>query len=314
MPQEKLIARLNSFFQDQLESCRLCPRNCRVNRNKNQTGYCQAGKELRVYSWFRHFGEEPPLTGKGGSGTIFFSGCNLRCSYCQNYKFSQLNNGRLLSEADLALIMLKLEEDGAENINLVTPSHFLPQIIKSLAIARQQGLSLPLVYNTSGYEKTEIVAKIEPIISCWLIDFKYIEAEIGEKYSNSPKYPAYVKKALLYLSKAKKSQKRPNKPQIPPVIIRHLALPGHISQSVAILNWIKKKLPATPVSVMAQYQPYFRAKESEINRPLSASEYQKIKDTVESLELEGWLQEFQPQENLAGVYFSEEISGNNQDT
>ncbi|MCF7872939.1 MAG: radical SAM protein [Candidatus Omnitrophica bacterium] len=302
----KVIDKIYPKLFKNLESCTLCPRNCKVNRLKDEKGYCRQDKDLKVYSSFLHLGEEPPISGKRGSGTIFFSGCSLRCVYCQNYKFSQLDSGKIVEEEKLAKIMLDLEKKGAQNINLVTPTHFLPQILAALRIALESGLNLPIIYNSSGYEKKEIVELIEPLIDCWLLDFKYISPKIAKKYSNSPQYPVYIKKTCQYLYQSQKTQNKLNTGEIPPIIIRHLVLPNHIQESRAILHWISKNTPKIPISVMSQYQPYFKAKNySQINRSLNHSEYHKIKETIEKLDLDGWFQEFKPKESLAGVYLKE---------
>ncbi|MCF7870795.1 MAG: radical SAM protein [Candidatus Omnitrophica bacterium] len=303
----KAIEKIYQKLSKKLESCALCPRNCQINRLNNELGYCGQGKKIKIYSSFLHFGEEPPISGKRGSGTIFFSGCSLGCVYCQNYKFSQLNNGRMIEEHELVKIMLNLEKKEAQNLNLVTPTHFLPQILKALKTALEKGLRLPIVYNSSGYEKKEIVETIEPIIDSWLIDFKYINSETAKNYSNSPQYPRFAKNTLSYLYKQKKGQNRLNRGQIPPIIIRHLILPGHIDETKKILVWIKKNTPEARISIMSQYQPYFKAKKiAHINRPLNLKEYTQIKELVERLELKGWLQEYKPQENLAGVHFKKQ--------
>lgn len=304
----KAASKILIKLKPHLKKCSLCPRDCKVNRIENETGYCGQAKTVKVHTSFLHKGEEPPLTGEKGSGTIFFSGCSLRCVYCQNYKFSQLNSGAPLSPNELAKLMLSLEKRKAENINLVTATHFLPQIVEALKIAWEKNLRLPLVYNSSGYEKQAIVKLIEPLIDCWLLDFRYFTQKTAKKYSNSPQYPDSLKKLLLYLHQSKKPQKRAVLGQIPPLIIRHLILPGHIDESLEVLTWIKKNLPDSPVSVMSQYQPYFKAKNyPKINRTLQKEEYNQIKNKVEELQLEGWLQEFNPQEDLAGVYFKEDL-------
>jgi putative pyruvate formate lyase activating enzyme len=301
------IEKIYQKLSEKSKSCTLCPRNCHINRLNNELGYCGQGKKIKIYSSFLHFGEEPPISGKRGSGTIFFSGCSLHCAYCQNYKFSQQSKGEIIEEEGLARIMVDLARKNAENINLVTPAHFLPQILKALKISWEKGLKLPIVYNGSGYEQKEIVEAIEPIIDSWLIDFKYISSETAKNYSNSPRYPHLVKNTLSYLYKQKNGQNKLNKGQIPPIIIRHLILPGHIDETRRILTWIKKNAPEAWISVMSQYQPYFKAKEfAKINRTLNLKEYNQIKKLVEALGLKGWLQEFKPQENLAGVHFKKD--------
>ncbi len=303
----KIIDKIYPLLNKRLKNCTLCPRNCKVDRLKNKKGYCGAGKFAKINTSFLHFGEEPPISGKKGSGTIFFSYCNLRCVYCQNYKFSQLGKGKILKTTELAQTMLDLEKNGAENINLVTATHFLPQALAALKIAYARGLNLPIVYNSSGYEKKEIIKLIEPLIGSWLLDFKYISSLTAQKYSNSPEYTESIKKVVLYLYQLKKSQNRLNSAKIPPLIIRHLVLPGLAKESKKILCWIKKNTPDVLVSVMSQYQPYFKAKKySQINRPIRSKEYNYIKEAVEELSLDGWLQEFKPQEKLAGIYFRED--------
>jgi putative pyruvate formate lyase activating enzyme len=299
----KYIERIYPELLKNLENCTLCPRNCQINRIKNKKGYCGQNKEVKIYNSFLHFGEEPPISGKRGSGTIFFSGCSLKCVYCQNYKFSQLDGGKIVEEEKLATIMLNLEKKGAENLNLITPTHFLPQILKALKNALERGLILPIVYNSSGYEKKEIVELITPLVDCWLLDFKYISSETAQKYSNSPKYPYITKKVVSYLHNYKNSQNRPNRGQIPPIIIRHLILPNHIEESKQLLLWLNKKASDIPISIMSQYQPYYKAKNySQINRSLNYNEYATIKETIKKLDLDGWFQEFKPEESLAGVY------------
>ncbi|MCF7870328.1 MAG: radical SAM protein [Candidatus Omnitrophica bacterium] len=306
----KYIEKIYPELLKNLESCRLCPRNCQANRIKNEKGYCGQNKDLKIYNSFLHFGEEPPISGKRGSGTIFFSGCGLRCVYCQNYQFSQLDNGRVTEEAELVKIMLNLEKKGAQNLNLVTPTHFLPQILKALKTALEKGLKLPIVYNSSGYEKKGIVEKIAPTIDSWLLDFKYLNSKTAEKHSNSPRYPNLIKKIVSYLYNHENGQNRPNRGQIPPIIIRHLILPNHIQESIAILNWINKNSPKIPISMMSQYQPYFKAKHYQpIKRPLNQKEYNQIKQLIEELNLNGWLQEFITQKEMAGVYFKEDKTG-----
>lgn len=304
------VTKILPQIQKHLKKCRLCPRNCRVNRLKNNKGYCAQDKTLKIHTSFLHRGEEPPISGKNGSGTVFFSGCNLKCSYCQNYKFSQLKSGKKFKPEQLTQTLLGLEKNKAENINLVTPTHFLPQILSALKGAWEKGLNIPIVYNSSGYEKESIIKLLSPLVDCWLLDFKYFSSKTAQKYSNSPKYPGLIKKACLYLYRQIKSQNKLNTGSIPPLIIRHLVLPGHIQESKKILAWLKKNLPETPLSLMSQYQPYFQAKKHPaINRPLRFNEYRQIKNIAEKLILRGWLQEFKPQEDLAGVYFPEKNPG-----
>src|SRR3989338_9484248 len=171
-----------------LERCELCPRKCGVNRLKNERGFCRSGRNPIIYAYQAHFGEEPPLSGYNGSGTIFFSNCNLRCIYCQNFKFSQMGEGREVSSARLAAIMLELQQEGCHNINLVTPTHFMPQIIEALYQATEKGLSMPIVYNTSGYESVEILKLFDGIVDIYLPDMRYADDSIAHRYSSAIEY------------------------------------------------------------------------------------------------------------------------------
>jgi len=296
-------ALIDKLYQ-RLKSCDICPRNCKVNRLENQKGYCQIAKELIVYTSFLHQGEEPAISGKNGSGTIFFSGCNLRCAYCQNHKFSHTREGRTLSEEELAGIMIDLQNQGAHNINLVTPTHILPQILRALMIAKKSGLVIPLVYNTSGYEKEEIIRKLEGVVDIYMPDLKYLSPVSAKLYSRAPDYAKFALKSLKEMHR-----------QVDPLfeqnllkkglIVRHLVLPGHIRESKSILSWIKKNTPKALVSLMFQYQPYFKAADYPgISRPISKQEYLEIKGFIENLHLKGWVQDFQPNEGLAGPYFN----------
>ncbi len=296
-PKEK-IKRLNQIadeFSERLKACDICPRNCRINRLKGETGYCAAGKTAAVYTAFLHQGEEPVISAEQGSGTIFFSGCNLKCIYCQNYKFSHYLKGNLFNQKALSKLMLNLQNKGADNINFVTPSHFLPQIIKALILAFEADLKLPLVYNSSGYEKKEIIKKLSGIVDIYLPDFKYLTPETAAKYSQAEDYPDFAKVALKEMSQQPDSL----------MIIRHLVLPGHIEESKKIISWIKKNTPNARLSLMSQYQPYFRANQfEEINRRVTAEGYKEVKDFLADLNIDGWQQELESKEDLAGVYFS----------
>ena len=295
--------RLDRIYR-RLKKCDICPRNCKVNRLKGNLGFCGGGKEVVVYTAFLHQGEEPPISEKLGSGTIFFSGCNLKCVYCQNYKFSHHLQGKVLNDQSLARIMLNLQEKGAENINLVTPTPFMPQILKSLLVAFREGLNVPIVYNTSGYEKVDVIEGLEGIVDIYLTDLKYLVPSSAQRYSQAPDYQLFVEDAIKSMYKQKQGAKWQQNRLKEAVIIRHLFLPGYTNETVEVLQWIKKNTPQALVSVMSQYQPYFKADiYPEINRKISRNEYEAVKETVEKLELEGWLQEFSPSDMLAGVNF-----------
>jgi len=310
---KELIKKINSIKKaanligERLSNCDICPRNCKINRINGEKGYCGANKDMMVYSAFLHHGEEPVISGQRGSGTIFFSGCNLKCIYCQNYKFSHDVIGKKISENNLSEIMLKLQKEGAHNINLVTPTHFLPQILDTLALAFKKGLKVPIVYNTSGYEKEEIIKQLKGIVDIYLTDLKYIDSSLANQYSKAPKYPIFASSSLLEMNR-----------QVTPlitkelltkgVIVRHLVLPNHIDESKKLLSWLKKNTPKVLTSVMFQYQPYFRAYDyPKINRSINYQEYLEIKNFVEELSLEGWVQDHNSKENLAGPYFEPNI-------
>ncbi len=304
----KLTKKAATLLRKRLSACDICPRDCKINRLKKRKGYCGADDNLLAYSAFLHHGEEPGISGKNGSGTIFFSGCNLKCIYCQNYKFSHKAIGKKISEINLSKIMLKLQEEGAHNINLVTPTHFLPQILNTLTLAFKNGLNLPIVYNTSGYEKEEIIKHLEGIIDIYLTDLKYMNSSLAKQYSKAPKYPVFASRSLLEMNRQVVDPLISNELLKKGVIIRHLVLPGHIDESKKLLSWIKKNMPKALVSVMFQYQPYFKAYlHLQINRSINYQEYLEIKDFVEELDLEGWVQDHDSKENLAGPYFEPNI-------
>ena len=304
----KLLEKKADSLYQRLENCDLCPRNCQVNRLKGKKGYCGLDKDILVYTAFLHKGEEPVISGNKGSGTIFFSGCNLKCCYCQNYKFSHQMKGKQIKEPDLAKIMLKLQEKGAHNINLVTPTHLLPQILKSLLIAYQDGLKLPIVYNTSGYEKSDILENAGDITDIYLADIRYITGTLAKKYSQAQDYPEFNSSAIETMYKQKTIRINDEGLMQQGLIIRHLVLPGNIKESKKILSWIKQNTPDALLSLMFQYQPYFKAVDfPQINRRISQTEYEELKSFTEGLELDGWIQDFKPQEDLAGIYFSPSI-------
>lgn len=292
-----------TFLKDNLKQCALCPRRCGVNRLHGVKGYCEVSGELIVYTAFLHKGEEPPISGDRGGGTVFFSGCNLRCIYCQNYKFSHLLEGKVITEEICAKIILDLQERGAENINLVTPTHFLPQILESLLIAFKKGLRIPIVYNTSGYENKEIIELIGKIVDIYLVDMRYISSSLSTKYSAAPDYPFFNQESIKEMCEQKKNLWKGSLLR-EGVIIRHLVLPNHIQETKMILSWIKKNVPQALVSVMFQYHPYFKASSyPEINRRVNPVEYEHITEFLKELDLNGWVQHLDTQEHLAGVHF-----------
>ena len=305
----RLIEEKLPLLYRQLQICHLCPRRCEVNRLAGELGYCGAGQETVVYTAFLHQGEEPGISGEGGSGTIFFSGCNLKCVYCQNYRFSHSLEGTKVSSDDLARIMVRLQEKGAENINLVTPTHFLPWVMDGLAMAFRQGMTLPIVYNTSGYESVETVRLLGDAVDVYLADMRYITPSLAERYSQAPDYPEVNQRALRKMYDQKSaSWEGPLVKQ--GLVIRHLVLPGCVEETIKVLTWISENTPQAVVSLMFQYQPYFKARlYPEIDRRVSEDEYERVMDFLDELDLEGWAQDLSPEEDLAGVHFRPSLEG-----
>ena len=288
-----------------LQSCQICPRRCRVNRQDNKTGFCKTGLLPKIFSFLPHFGEEPPISGSQGSGTIFFSHCNMGCVYCQNYEFSQLGKGREYSFDELAKIMLDLQGQGCHNINLVTPTHILPQILKSLELAVASGLKIPLVYNTSGYELPEMIGALAGIVDIYLADSRYGNNLAAKKFSKASDYVQYNQEALKEMHRqvgvaefdASGLIKRG-------LIIRHLVLPNHSSHTEEIMKFVSRELSEdTYISLMSQYLPYHLASGyPKISRRLKKEEYQEAKDILKRYRLtNGWIQESYGAERFAGV-------------
>ncbi|MBI5144698.1 MAG: radical SAM protein [Candidatus Omnitrophica bacterium] len=288
-----------------LKSCTLCPRRCQVNRLKNELGFCRTGLNPKVCSFMLHHGEEPAISGKQGSGTIFFSGCNMACIYCQNYEFSQQDEGSEVNLEELAYFMLQLQEMGAHNINLVTPTHIMPQILKGLQIAITKGLKIPLVYNTGGYELPEIIKLLTGIVDIYLPDMRYADPEMAKKYSSAPDYPKYNQASV------KEMQRQVGVAQIDSqgiikrgLVIRHLVLPGGISGTEKIMQFIAREIsPDTYISLMSQYFPCYQAGQfNEINRRISAQEYLSGQKAMETYGLHnGWVQDEYGMDRYAGI-------------
>ena len=279
----------------ELNSCTICPHNCKINRNNGQIGRCRSGDKVKIALASVHNYEEPCISDKNGSGTIFFSNCNLSCIYCQNYKISQLGKGYELSVEELANIMLKQQEKGVNNINLVTPTMYVYQIIEAIKIARKRGLKIPIIYNTNGYENVKTIQHLNGYVDIYLPDLKYYSNEISKKYSKIDNYFKYATEAIKEMYKQVGSPIFDENGIIKKgLIIRHLVLPNHLQNSKHILKWIKENMPEdTYVSVMAQYFPTYKAKEDNlINRKLNKKEYREIQEFLYTLNLEnGYMQE-----------------------
>ena len=291
------------FFS--LASCQICPRRCKVNRLENKVGFCKTGPLPGVFSFMAHHGEEPPVSGTRGSGTIFFSHCNMGCVYCQNYEFSQLGKGRDYTFEELAQIMLNLQSQGCHNINLVTPTHVLPQILKSLELAIPAGLKIPLVYNTSGYELPGVIKSLAGIVDIYLADSRYGDNQAAKKLSKAADYVECNQAALLEMHRQVGVVEFNAEGLIKKgLIIRHLVLPNGLAQTEKVMKFIATELSEdTYVSLMSQYLPYHLARDySEIDRRLKKEEYQEAKEILERYHLlNGWIQESYGEERFAGV-------------
>ncbi|HZV83190.1 MAG TPA: radical SAM protein [Geobacteraceae bacterium] len=290
----ELLRRVKAAY-GRLAACDLCPHLCGVNRIKGETGICRSGLLPKVASANLHRGEEPPISGTKGSGTIFFSGCTLRCHFCQNFPISQLGNGEELATAGLAGKMLQLQRRGAHNINFVTPTHFLPQILAALWLAIPLGFSLPIVWNSSGYEKVDALHLLEGVVAVYLPDMKYGDDRIALELSGARDYCRINRDAVTeMLRQVGQLRVDDNGIAMGGLIIRHLVLPGGRDGSAVILPWIAENLGTeTHVALMSQYFPAGRAASIPgIDRPVNHEEYDAAVEALEAAGLEnGWVQE-----------------------
>ncbi|MDP3789745.1 MAG: radical SAM protein [Candidatus Omnitrophota bacterium] len=292
----KLIRSAVKNFDGALKKCAICPRRCGIDRQAGKRGYCRAPLDPIVYSYIRHHGEEPALSGFRGSGTIFFTCCNMKCVYCQNYQFSQLDNGEKITKDLLASIMLGLQRSGCHNINLVSPTHYVPQILAAMEIAVAKGLKIPIVYNTSGYDLADTIKMLAGIIDIYLPDMRYSDNGMAIKYSDAPNYVEYDRSSIeemyrqvedLTLDKDGIASKG--------LIIRLLVMPNGVSGTNESLKFIKEKVSKkTYLSIMSQYHPTFKARDfKEISRRLKREEYEITVDEAFSLGLNnGWVQKY----------------------
>lgn len=281
--QEKLfndsLSTLAKDLMEHLERCDLCPHQCGVNRFEGKVGFCRATADIEIASYGPHFGEESVLVGFGGSGTIFFTHCNMGCVFCQNYHISQLGEGRKVSIEELAGIMLTLQKMGCHNINLVTPTHYIPQIVSALVIAAKSGLRIPLVYNCGGYERKEIIALLDGIVDIYMPDFKYGDDEKALRYSKVPNYTKYAKEAVIEMQRQVGDLVvDDNGIALRGLIIRHLVMPNNVADSKKVLEFIAKEVSGKAyVNVMAQYYPTFKAHQfPEIARRITMGEYKEV--------------------------------------
>jgi putative pyruvate formate lyase activating enzyme len=294
MKVKDIIERVEKAYE-LLRDCKVCSRRCGVDRLNGERGICQVGKNPVVSSYNVHFGEEPPISGTRGSGTIFFTSCNLRCIYCQNFPISQLDNGLEVTTKDLARMMISLQSRGCHNINLVTPSHFVPQITEAVSFAWEMGFDLPLVYNSSGYDSIEALRLLEGIIDIYLPDMRYSDNRVAKRLSSAEDYVEVNREALKEMYRqagnlvtdeegiAKKG-----------LLIRHLILPNDLAGSKKTFRFIKEEIsPEAYVSLMGQYFPSFKASDDvSISRKIIKEEYELAKESFfESGLTWGWMQE-----------------------
>lgn len=270
-----------------LSPCQLCPRKCQVKRLKGEKGFCGGGEKIAVSSYFPHFGEEACLVGKYGSGTIFFSHCNLKCVFCQNYEISHRGEGREISKQELVEMMLFLQKLGCHNINLVTPTHFVPQIIEALIIAVDSGLSIPLVYNCGGYESEEVIELLEGIIDIYMPDTKFSSSEVSQKLANSPDYFENLKKILRKMHKQVGDLIIEKGIAQKGLLIRHLVMPNNLAGTNEIMEFIAQEISLnTYINIMAQYTPCGEAYlYPEIKRPITLEEYYRAREIALALGL-----------------------------
>ena len=266
-----------------LKSCEVCPRDCGVDRLADKFAVCKTGRYAVVGSYFAHFGEEDCLRGSKGSGTIFFSGCNLRCVFCQNFDISWQLRGTPAPPEKLAAMMLELQAEGCHNINFVTPEHVVPQIIEALPLAIEGGLRLPLVYNTSAYDSMESLELMDGVVDIYMPDFKYWDSEMARKYSKAPDYPEVARRTIKEMHRQVGELVTDEEGlAVRGLMIRHLVMPEQIAGTREVMRWIAQELsPHTYVNVMAQYYPagkVSRQEYPEINRCLTSPEYEAALD------------------------------------
>ncbi len=267
-----------------LTSCQVCPRKCGVNRLKGEKGFCQTGAKPIISSFSPHFGEEAPLVGKYGSGTIFFTSCNLACVFCQNYEISQLRLGKKVEIEELANMMISLQNQGCHNINFVSPTIWVPQILKALVIAKDKGLNLPLVYNTGGYDAVTTLKLLNGIIDIYMPDIKYSDSKLAQKYSQAPNYWSIVQKAVremhcqvsdLIINKHNIAQKG--------LLVRHLVLPNNLAGTEKVMDFLASLSKDTYINIMDQYYPAHIAYQFlGLNRPITPDEYKKAIEIAKS--------------------------------
>ena len=255
---DRFLAELYSL----MSPCTLCPRRCGARRTSGELGFCRMPAELHIASVGPHFGEEAPLVGKGGSGTIFLSGCNLLCVFCQNWEISHQGRGRVIDLDDLVTEMLSLQQMGCENINFVSPTHYAPSLAEAVTRSREQGLRVPIVYNCGGYEREEVLQKLDGIVDIYMPDIKFTEVMDAEAYLQSADYPRVARKAVQEMHRQVGDLQVCNGVAVRGLLVRHLVMPGGLQQAEAVIDFLADEVSAqTYINVMGQYRPCYRAGE-----------------------------------------------------
>ncbi|MCF8119505.1 MAG: radical SAM protein [Deltaproteobacteria bacterium] len=282
--QDGTLGRRLEDLLKRMESCRICPRACGVNRLKGETGFCNTAREAKVASYNAHFGEEAPLVGKHGSGTLFMSSCNLMCSFCQNYEVSHLNEGVAIPPEQMAAMMVELDQRGCHNINFVTPTHVIPQIVEALIPAIEQGLHVPLVYNSGGYDSTETLALLDGIFDIYMPDFKFWEARWAQRFCQAPDYPEVAMAAIREMHRQVGDLMVDHEGiAVKGLLVRHLVMPHSVAGTGPIARFIAREISAnTYVNIMDQYRPCGEAHRDDIvNRRLTAEEFSEALEGAE---------------------------------
>ena len=278
----------------ELECCTICPHNCKINRTKNP-GRCKSTDKIKIALYSIHNFDEPCISGEKGSGTIFFSNCNMNCIFCQNYEISQLGRGKEITIEELANVMIKQQERNVQNINLVTPTSYALHIVEAIKIARKKGLEIPIVYNTNGYESVETLKLLEGYVDIYLPDLKYYYDDLAKKYSKVDNYFEIATKAIQEMYRQVGTPVLDeNGVMKKGLMIRHLILPNEVQNSKKVLKWIKENIDSNVyVSIMAQYFPTYKAKEDKyLNRKLTNKEYSEIEQYLYLLDIEnGYMQD-----------------------
>ena len=284
-------------FKKIIKSCVLCPHMCRVNRtveSGSERGKCGSLPWLMVSSYNAHFGEEPPISGIRGSGTIFFTHCTGSCIFCQNYPISQIGNGRKVEESELASMMISLQRRGCHNINFVSPTHYLAHIISALDIAAGRGLTIPIVYNTGGYERAKIIKMLEGIVDIYMPDAKYSDSEVSSELSGFEGYPRYNSESLAEMHRQVGDLKVESGIAVKGLFVRHLVLPGGLAGTSEIMKFLASLSPGTYVSIMAQYFPAYKAVDHQLlGRRVTVKEYDDAIQSFHQAGLsQGYIQEY----------------------